>query len=69
MDDKGMIYLVDFGWAVHTPDKRLRQTQCGTPLYQAPEMTFRKGYSNCIDLWCIGIICYELLTGDAPFQD
>jgi serine/threonine protein kinase len=45
----------------------MRQTYCGTLEYLAPEMINGQGHDLNIDLWSIGILLYELLTGRAPF--
>jgi aurora kinase len=34
----GVVKLTDFGWSVHNPDKTMRETICGTPLYLSPEL-------------------------------
>lgn len=37
---------------------------CGTLVYQAPEQMFGEStYGKAIDLWAIGMITYELITG------
>ncbi len=62
----GIVKLADFGWAgMHN---NLRQTFCGTPDYLSPEMILRTGHTEKIDIWAIGILAYELLTGKAPFS-
>jgi serine/threonine protein kinase len=43
-------------------------TICGTPLYSSPELLKKVGYSYKVDIWAIGIICYELLMGRTPFH-
>lgn len=63
---QGMVKICDFGWSVETED--LRETFCGTPLYIAPEILQQKGYDNKIDVWCIGILTFELLYGRVPFE-
>ena len=39
----------------------------GTKPYMAPEM-FHGIYDQSIDLWAIGVIAYQMLTGEHPFQ-
>lgn len=65
----GELKLADFGLSVHAPENR-RTTPCGTPDYLAPELTFAMArYTNAIDLWALGVLTYEFLTGVAPFDD
>ena len=33
----------------------------------AQEVTLRKGYTFAVDVWAIGVLLFELLTGKAPF--
>lgn len=42
-------------------------TNTGTLLYRAPE-TFGVGYTEKVDIWSLGTIVYELVTGQVPFQ-
>ena len=42
-------------------------TIVGTPHYMAPEIFIGKGYSYNVDLWSLGIVLYELLSGFVPF--
>lgn len=60
-----MVKICDFGWSIETED--LRETFCGTPLYIAPEILLQKGYDHKIDVWCMGILTFELLYGRVPF--
>ena len=68
----GEIKISDFGWSVHAPNNR-RQTMCGTLDYLPPEMIKPGGkdnfYDEKIDLWSLGVLMYEFLVGEAPFED
>lgn len=39
-------------------DNRLITSQCGSPLYMAPEIVFGNGYTNKVDVWSVGVIFY-----------
>lgn len=45
-----------------------RTTVCGTPIYLAPEIIKEQGHDEKVDIWCIGVLCFELITGNVPFQ-
>jgi aurora kinase len=68
----GEIKISDFGWSVHAPNNR-RNTMCGTLDYLPPEMLKSGGkdnfYSEKVDLWSLGVLTYEFLVGEAPFED
>ena len=61
-----MAKLCDFGWSAVVDGPRL--TYCGTLDYAPPEMIERKQHDASIDIWCIGVLTYELLTGRVPFE-
>lgn len=68
----GEIKISDFGWSVHTPGNR-RTTYCGTLDYLPPEMIVPRSpggsYDEKVDLWSLGVLTFELLVGEAPFDD
>lgn len=64
----GELKIADFGWSVHAPSNR-RQTLCGTLDYLPPEMIEGKEHTAQVDLWALGVLCYEFLVGSPPFED
>uniref|UniRef100_A0A667HIP1 non-specific serine/threonine protein kinase n=1 Tax=Lynx canadensis TaxID=61383 RepID=A0A667HIP1_LYNCA len=64
---QGELKIADFGWSVHAPSLR-RKTMCGTLDYLPPEMIEGRTHNEKVDLWCIGVLCYELLVGNPPFE-
>lgn len=58
--------IADFGWSVQEPNSR-RHTLCGTVDYLSPEMVSGKTHTKSVDIWCLGVLMYELLVGYAPF--
>ncbi|KAM6946897.1 aurora kinase A isoform 1-T2 [Lycodopsis pacificus] len=63
----GELKIADFGWSVHTPSSR-RSTLCGTLDYLPPEMIEGKTHDEKVDLWSLGVLCYEFLVGKPPFE-
>ena len=41
---------------------------CGTLDYLPPEMIEGGTHNEKLDLWCIGVLCYECLVGSPPFE-
>jgi len=67
IDINGQIKISDFGWAVHTVTNK-RQTLCGTLDYLPPEMVEGQLHDHNVDIWAMGILCFEFLTGRPPFE-
>ncbi|KAG1695089.1 hypothetical protein DVH05_020731 [Phytophthora capsici] len=63
----GELKIADFGWSVHAPSSR-RTTLCGTLDYLPPEMIENKPHDEKVDVWTLGILMYEFLTGAPPFE-
>jgi serine/threonine protein kinase len=60
--------ISDFGFARYFEKNTLVDTICGSPLYMAPEIMKNKNYNIKSDLWSVGIILYEMLSGKTPFK-
>ena len=56
--------LSDFGYSAYINPGDIRNSICGTPVYLAPEMIKMTGHDEKVDIWSIGVLLFELLTGD-----
>ncbi|MGD8978488.1 MAG: UvrD-helicase domain-containing protein [candidate division WOR-3 bacterium] len=62
------VRITDFGLARFIRSGSISASSAGTPIYMAPETWAGKANEKS-DLWSLGIIFYELLTGIPPFLD
>jgi aurora kinase len=53
--------------AQHAPGDR-RTTLCGTLDYLPPEMVETRPHSKHVDLWALGVLTFEFITGGPPFE-
>jgi serine/threonine protein kinase len=63
------VKIADFGFARSARDDMLLNSRIGTPLYMAPELLKGKSYDKRSDIWSLGILWYEMLTGKTPHVD
>lgn len=70
IDENGQVKLIDFGFAnLYHPKDKL-ETNCGSPLYAAPEIVQGVRYVGPeVDIWSLGVVLYAMLTGTLPFED
>lgn len=61
------IKIGDLGFSKKVRQGDLTQTQCGTPLVMAPEVIQGRYYNHKADVWSLGVIFFEMLTGFTPF--
>ncbi|GMI97552.1 SNF1-RELATED PROTEIN KINASE 3.4, CBL-interacting protein kinase 21 [Hibiscus trionum] len=70
LDCKGNLKVTDFGLSALRKPGEMLTTACGSPCYVAPELIANKGYDGAAaDTWSCGVILFELLAGDLPFDD
>ena len=68
LDQEGRCKLADFGWSNFDDGNKFRDTYCGTPEYLAPEMITKSGHNESVDIWALGVLIFEMLTGRTPFN-
>lgn len=68
LDDQFNIKLCDFGWSCFSEDDEYRTSVCGTYEYMSPEIVKFRKHNNKVDVWCLGILLYEMLHGIPPFK-
>nr|XP_018669026.1 cGMP-dependent protein kinase 1 isoform X2 [Ciona intestinalis] len=68
LDSRGYVKIVDFGFAKTISHGERTWTFCGTPEYVAPEVILNKGHDIAVDYWALGILIFEMLTGNPPFN-
>ena len=59
--------IADLGFARKVEEGQLAETKLGTPLLMAPEVLNGNKYDHSADVWSLGCIFYEMLTGYQPF--
>jgi len=70
LEEGGRIRIIDFGLAQLAAVSRLTQasTPIGTANYISPEQMIGEVVDQRADIWSLGVILYELVTGRKPFQ-
>jgi serine/threonine-protein kinase ULK/ATG1 len=63
-----MLKIADFGFARSLPSTSLAETLCGSPLYMAPEILRYEKYDAKADLWSVGTVLFEMMSGRPPFR-
>ncbi|MDA1315744.1 MAG: protein kinase [Acidobacteria bacterium] len=70
VDGKGRATIMDFGLAHLTEASRLTKTDqtMGTVAYMSPEQAQGMEVDNRSDIWALGVVLYEMVRGQRPFQ-
>jgi serine/threonine protein kinase len=71
VDTEGAVYITDFGMAKvleNTGTLTASGTMLGTPLYMSPEQCAGKEIDARSDIYAVGVVLYEMVTGQTPYQ-
>ena len=74
VDREGTIKLTDFGASKRLPtgemlDGYLCKSLKGSPYWMAPEVVRREGHHFAADIWSVGCVIIEMLTGSPPWSN
>lgn len=67
-EDDFNIKISDLGFASKVDREKGMDLVLGTPLYMAPELVRQQKYDEKVDVWSLGVIVYQLLSGMTPFD-
>lgn len=66
LDSKGQVWLFGFNYAKKIENRSYTVLDT-SPEYRAKEVILGRGYSRSSEYWSLGVLLYELLTGQLPF--
>ena len=70
LDTKGHVKLADFGLSKEgVADSDKAKSFCGSPAYLSPDMLSQKGAGKPSDIYGIGCVMYEMMTGESPYYN
>lgn len=70
VNSQGQARIMDFGLALVSEETRLTQdgSSLGTPAYMSPEQAGGRAVDRRTDIWSLGVMLYEMITGLRPFR-
>ncbi|NDJ11952.1 MAG: serine/threonine-protein kinase [Acidobacteriia bacterium] len=70
VDGQGHVSILDFGLALRSGATRLTEagSAIGTPGYMSPEQAMGKALDHRTDIWSLGVLLFEMVTGVLPFR-
>jgi serine/threonine protein kinase len=68
LDEEGNVYLTDFGIAKAVGYQTTDQNVSGSLRYMAPEQLASQPPTPAVDIYSLGLVIYEMVTGTHPFE-
>ena len=63
------IKIIDFGFGIYNPNRKMQTYNCGTPSYIPPEMILKSPYlAEQADIWSLGVLVFKIFCDDYPFK-
>jgi len=70
LDERNHAMLTDFGLSKEgVAGSRGTKSFCGSVAFLAPEILLRRGHGHTVDIYNLGVMLYNMLTGIPPFYD
>ena len=69
LDENKNIKLCDFGFCASIDEEKIRTTFCSTLQYLPPEIILNQEQTDKLDIWCLGVLMFELLHKRVPFEN
>ena len=68
IDEQERVRICDFGFTCKIDPEERMHGLCGSYEYLAPEILRKESYNKSLDIYCLGLLLYELLVGNNPFE-
>jgi len=70
MQEESMLRLklIDFGFAIEVKEGEKIREKLGSLNYMAPEIHLDKDYDYKVDMWAVGVVLFNMLSGKQPFS-
>ena len=68
LDNNLNVKICDFGWAADLSDHKYCSVRAGTFIYMSPESLVHRPQNEKSDIWCLGVLLYELFFNMEPFN-